>query len=228
MSTPAIQYSGPVISAEVPWETRRHLQLIYQKLANHTQAFSLQQQQIKSAGGSTTTVYEGTVGGSSPISLGGVNNQSGVTSYETTQGDNGVVLVLNDASAVAVTLNSAVSPPYYLNVTNFGAGLVTFTPTSGTINGTASTSLPSGGFTILVFDGTNWHGTAVLNIVVPANTPSVAGEYFTGYNSATGAFSVSSPAGLSVTITTAKLTATGTNGSQTFIGGILTAETAAT
>jgi hypothetical protein len=34
--------------------------------------------------------------------------------------------------------------------------------------------------------------------------------------------------GLSVTITTAKLTALGANGSMTFVNGILTAQTAAT
>ena len=38
----------------------------------------------------------------------------------------------------------------------------------------------------------------------------------------------SGAAGLSVTITTAKLTSGGTNGSMTFTGGILTAQTAAT
>ena len=45
-TTPPIQYCGPVITPSVEWETRRHLQLIYQKLGNHTQAFSLQQQAI--------------------------------------------------------------------------------------------------------------------------------------------------------------------------------------
>ena len=59
MSTsPPIQYSGPVISPEVPFETRVHLQALYQKLGNHTQAFSLVSQQIAKLkpGGSTTTI----------------------------------------------------------------------------------------------------------------------------------------------------------------------------
>ena len=46
----------------------------------------------------------------------------------------------------------------------------------------------------------------------------------------TGAYSdlTGKPTGLSVTITTAKLTLTGTNGSMTFTNGILTAQTQAT
>ena len=47
MSTnPPIQYSGPTIAADVHWDVRRHLQLLYQKLANHTQAFQSQTEQI--------------------------------------------------------------------------------------------------------------------------------------------------------------------------------------
>ena len=46
MTQPAIQYSGPKISDDVPWETRRHIQLLYQKLGNHAQAFQEQQNQI--------------------------------------------------------------------------------------------------------------------------------------------------------------------------------------
>ena len=46
----------------------------------------------------------------------------------------------------------------------------------------------------------------------------------------TGAYSdlTGKPTGLSITITTAKLTLTGTNGSMTFTNGILTAQTQAT
>jgi hypothetical protein len=46
MSTPTIQYSGPAISESVDWEVRRHLQLLYQKAANHAQAFQIQQDNI--------------------------------------------------------------------------------------------------------------------------------------------------------------------------------------
>lgn len=41
-----IVYAGPKVSPEVDWEIRHHLQLLYQKLGNHTQAFSQLQSQI--------------------------------------------------------------------------------------------------------------------------------------------------------------------------------------
>lgn len=67
MSTPPqIRYSGPTIAQDVPWEIRRHLQLIYQKLGNHTQAFALlpktsKQSQTPAIGG-TTSVHSGGTG----------------------------------------------------------------------------------------------------------------------------------------------------------------------
>ncbi len=63
---------------------------------------------------------------------------------------------------------------------------------------------------------------------LPANTAATTGEYLTAYNSSTGAFSKSTPAGISVTITTAALTALGTQGSMVFTNGLLTAQTPAT
>ena len=41
-----IQYSGPTIAQDVDWNVRRHLQLLYQKLGNHTQAFQAHQDKI--------------------------------------------------------------------------------------------------------------------------------------------------------------------------------------
>lgn len=79
---------------------------------------------------------------------------------------------------------------------------------------------------------------------LPANTPAVTHQFVTAYNSSTGVLSQAQPAfgdvsgtlsagqlpaaGLSVTITTAKLTAGGTQGSMTFVSGQLTAQTPAT
>lgn len=63
---------------------------------------------------------------------------------------------------------------------------------------------------------------------VPATIAPVTGEYLTGYNAGTGLFSQSTPAGITVTITTAALTVGGTTGSQTFTNGLLTAQTPAT
>jgi hypothetical protein len=201
-TAPPIQYSGLAISAEVPWDVRVHLQALYKVAGNHVQAMSLLTGQIaalKNASSSTTSAPAPSGGSSVPISLGGVNDQSGSTTYTTTVGDDGVVLLLNDASAVAVTLDSSAPPDFYLYVTNFGAGLVTLTPSAGTINGAASFTVPTDGLSLVLWNGTAWYASAV-----------------------------SAPTGLSVTITTAALTSLGSQGSQTFTNGILTAQTQAT
>ena len=82
----------------------------------------------------------------------------------------------------------------------------------------------TGAFTQTQPDYSDLTGTPTL----PANTAATTGEYLTAYNSSTGAFTKSTPAGISATITTAALTALGTQGSMTFSGGILTAQTPAT
>jgi hypothetical protein len=127
-------------------------------------------------------------GGSAPSTpfpfpgLGSVRDETGSASYTPIAADNGILIVFNDASPVAVTLNSAIASPYFLFVTNFGAGLVTFTPSSGTINGAASASINENYFGEVAFDGTNWHLSADLSGVgtagyIPAWTaPSVLGN----------------------------------------------------
>lgn len=200
MSAPAIQYSAPVISPEVPWETRRHLQLLYQKIANHTQAFQIQANQIagiQTGSTTNTTIVEGG-GGSGPtppstgfVGQGLTNDQSGETGYATAQGDNGILLILNDASPVAVSLTTT-GAPFYLIITNFGAGTVTLTPSTGTVNGGASLSLLQNQTVYAACDSTNWHTTALP--VAPQNAPAVTHEFLTAYDAATGAFSQAQPA----------------------------------
>ena len=271
MSTPPILSLGPTLPEEVPWQLRTWIQNIAQKLGNHTQAFALQKQQIDALkAGSTTTITEsggggGSGGGSSSpfIGQGLINDQSGETAYTTAPGDNGILLILNDASPVAVTLTTDAAP-FYLIITNFGAGTATLTPSTGTVNGGASLSLLQNQTVIAACDSTNWATTAFFT--PPANTPAVAhewlnsydaatgafgqaqpaysdltgtptlpatiapvaGEFLTGYDAGTGLFSLSTPAGISVTITTAALTVTGTQGSMTFTDGILSAQVQAT
>ena len=206
-------------------------------------------------------------GGSAPSSpfpfpgLGSVRDETGSTSYTPIAADNGILIVFNDASPVAVTLNSAVASPYFLFVTNFGAGLVTFTPSSGTINGAATYTLPQNYFALVTFDGTNWKTSAE---VLPQTFSAISHEWLDSYDATTGLFTSSQPAftdvsgvattaqigtgtpaagkyvdggtgawtaiptGISATITTAALTVGGTQGSMTFVNGILTAQVQAT
>jgi hypothetical protein len=78
----------------------------------------------------------------------------------------------------------------------------------------------------------------------PDNTPAASSKWLNSYNAGTGAFTSTQPAfsdvsgqiavaqapasGLTLTITTAKLTAGGSNGSMTFQNGILTGQVQAT
>lgn len=129
-------------------------------------------------------------GGSSFTGLGTWNDQSGVTAYTTTPGDNGVLLVVSDASPVAVTLSSAVSTPYFFFITNFGAGTATLTPDSGTIDGGASVDLLEHYFAMVIFNGTNWQTSDAL---LAKNTPLVTHNWLDSYDSSTGLFGQSQP-----------------------------------
>jgi hypothetical protein len=172
--------------------------------------------------------------------LGGINDQTGATTYTVAATDNGILLVLNDASPVAVSLNSALTTPFFFFVTNTGAGLVTFTPTTGSIVG--PTTLPKGYIAVIVFNGTNWYMSG--EVVVPQTAGPTAHQWLASYNATTGVFTLSQPSfgdisgnlatsqlptGLfSGTITTAQLTVGGTQGSMTFLNGSLQSQVPAT
>lgn len=214
---------------------------------------------------STTVISENVVASGFP-GLGLVNDQTGNVAYTVQQSDSGALIVVDDAAPVTVTLNSAVTKPYFFFITNFGVGTATLAPTSGLVNGLAS--LPFDNTSMVVFDGVNW--TATEMPVSAQNAPAILHQFITAYNAITGAFSQAQPAftdiagtpstvqvpfqsltttgsgaatlaagvlnvptpatptGFSGTITTAKLTSGGTNGSMTFVNGTLSSQVAAT
>jgi hypothetical protein len=191
MSTPPITGWMPKVSAEPkPDEVHRLFTLAFQKLGNHATAFGLLKSDINSfKAGSTKTVVEGGLGGSStppvPVNLGiPVNNQSGVTTYATVAGDDGSLIVLSDASPIAVTLSSQ-SPPWSCFINNIGAGTATLTPATGTISyagnpGAATMPIASGGSALVAFDGTNWWAELSISSTGPAGvTQIVAGTNVT-------------------------------------------------
>jgi hypothetical protein len=107
--------------------------------------------------GATTGTSTGTSSGSQTVitntattTIGYVNNQTGVTSYTTQQSDYAKFIIFDDASAIAVTLSvassaPAITVPWYATFLNFGAGVATLTPISGTISyqgNLAATSMP--------------------------------------------------------------------------------------
>jgi hypothetical protein len=92
-----------------------------------------------------------------------------------------------------------------------------------TVNGTpiGATSPSTGKFTSLQATGTTILDT--LTGYLKGSSGTVSAVSTIPYSDISG-----TPTGLSVTITTAKLTPTGTNGSMTFTNGILTSQTQAT
>lgn len=96
----------------------------------------------------------GSGGGGSTILIGAVNDQRGAASYTTTQGDNGVKLIVGDTVPVTVNLDPTVTTPWFIFIDNDGTTDATLTPISGSIFG--ETAVPAGGFGIVMCDGTNF------------------------------------------------------------------------
>lgn len=165
-----------------------------------------------STSSSTTTVIQNTetVNPGTSSNVGSVNDQSGNTSYVTQQSDNGALIVLSDASPVALSLTTSLVLPWFCVPVNQGAGLVTITPAAGNINGGATITLPTGYFAVIAYDGANFW--AATQPIVPVNTPTVAHQWLSAYNAATGAFTQTQPvyADIGGTIPTWNQNTTGT------------------
>ena len=131
-------------------------------------------------------------------------------------------MAYEDANSVAITGGS-------IGGVGITGSTINNTPIGATTPSTGKfTSLQSTGTTILdtltgYLKGTT--GTVSASSTIPyTDITGLATVAHTGaYSDLTG-----TPTGLSVTITTAKLTPTGTNGSMTFTNGILTSQTQAT
>lgn len=102
--------------------------------------------QIASSGG----------GGSSTITI---NAQTGTT-YTIAGSDSQKLVTFSNASSVAVTLPQAgtgsFTAGYYFYAENLGAGVVTITPTTSTIDGAASLTMNQHQGCLIVSDGTNY------------------------------------------------------------------------
>src|SRR5438128_5931091 len=88
-----------------------------------------------------------------------VNAQTG-TSYTVLASDRGKLVTLTNASAVAVTLPVATGAGFPAGwatfISNQGAGTVTITPTTSTIDGAASLTLATNASVLVVSDGSNY------------------------------------------------------------------------
>lgn len=107
-------------------------------------------------------------GGSVPSTIGAVNLQPNLTpgAYTPVSSDLGALLVVQSSVAFALTLNSGLTAPFYFLLQNLGAGLVTLTPTTGTINNVASLTVSTNNMMVVFFDGTNWW--AMYPLIPPA------------------------------------------------------------
>lgn len=228
MSTPPLNPTSlrfPFELRDQPPEVVQAHRFAFQGLADLNQAIAALKSQVDT-NHQTITETVTTSGGVTPApptpfpfpGLGGVNNQTGNTAYATQTTDNGALLILSDASPVAVSLNSAVTAPYFLFATNFGAGLVTFTPTTGNINSGATFTLSFDYTSILFFDGINWWATEFPT--VPATFTAIAHEFLNSYNATTGLFTAAQPAftDVSGTATTAQI-GTGTPSAGKYVDG---------
>lgn len=109
-----------------------------------------------SGGGTTAVTVQGTVAPES---------QSGTSSTPTAAGECGKTISYGNASAIAVSLVAAnwttTSNFFNFKVLTTSVGAVTFTPTSGTIDGLASETFQPNQSGTLWFDGTNWNSSGV-------------------------------------------------------------------
>jgi hypothetical protein len=91
--------------------------------------------------------------------IAGINTQTGTT-YTVLATDMGKLVTFNNAGAVAVTLPQAGTAGFEankgFNVLNLGAGVVTVTPTTSTINAGATKTYAQGVGGRITSDGTNY------------------------------------------------------------------------
>ena len=106
-----------------------------------------------------------------------VNAQTG-TSYAIVAGDQGKLLTFKNAAAIAVSLAQAgttgFTTGFSIDVENLGAGLVTITPATSTINGVANLAVPTNTGCTLTSDGTNYQVSACTAV---ATVGFIAGSF---------------------------------------------------
>lgn len=148
----------------------------------------------------------------------GVNAQVGTT-YTALASDLGKLVTLANAGAIAVTLPQATASSggfpagWAATFENRGAGLVTITPTTSTINGGASIALSTNQSVKIVSDGTNYFALVGAGSIVA--TGAVAHQFVTAI-AANGAATLAQPAftDISGVITQAQLPTTIAAGSS--------------
>lgn len=126
----------------------------------------------------------------------GINAQVG-TSYTVLGSDLGKLVTLANAGAVAVTLpqataaSGAFAPGWWAEFENRGAGTVTITPTTSTINGGANVVLATNNSIKIISDGTNYFALQGKSAIVVTSPVS---HQFATSNNADGSLNLAQPA----------------------------------
>lgn len=160
---PNAQKFYPVFDKETPPALQGHLLDAFTALNDHDAAIVALKGQLEAAILKATTITNTTNVTSGSTTTGGVfgtfNNQTGQTSYALQQADAGALIWFDDASPIALSLNSTVATPFFTFIFNNNVGVITATPTTGTLTGLATTA--QNVLAILAFDGTNWWTTSI-------------------------------------------------------------------
>ena len=124
-----------------------------------------------SSASSTPITTTGTIFATEPT-----NAQTGTT-YTVVDGDCGKLTTFSNGSAVAVTLGQAgtggfFAAGWFADYHNKGAGIVTITPTTSTIDGAATLVLLTGQGATIVSDGTNYQIIETPPVIGPASATS--------------------------------------------------------
>lgn len=127
--------------------------------------------------GSTLTNSGGALNTTQPIDA-----QTG-TSYTVLSSDAGNIVTFNNSSAVAVTLPQATTngftSGFSFTAQNLGAGQVTITPTTSTINGAATLTLLQHESCQITSDGTNYQVSACIPVAPVCRVVSAGGAGWT-------------------------------------------------
>ena len=201
-----------------------HLQRIYPAINDHDNAIRQLNTKFNSLQKTTTAAAASTATSSSTSSsssssstnnfpgLGSVNAQSG-TAYTLQQSDSGATVEIGNASPVTVSLNLAITSPFFCFVTNTGPSTLTLSATTPqTINGGATYNILKNQLCVVTMTGGAWFATAYP--IVPLNTPAVPHQWLNSYSDTTGVFGQLQPgfSDISGTLQTAQLL-TGTSAS---------------
>lgn len=212
----------PTLTGKIHPEAELAVKMAFNALQEHEQGLSALNTKIlalqaQTTAATTTTTTTTDVTTTTTVPVGTVNTQTG-TSYTVQNSDSGGIITFSNAAAVAVTLNAAVAQFWYAALANLGAGLVTITPQSGTINGGATLALSTQESAWIFFDGTNWWAATIPT--QPQALAAVASQFFTSYTATTGLFTAAQPAIADVLGLAAALALLAPLASPTFTGTV--------